>query len=289
MSNPTDQKIIEWLANDPTGEMNAYKLEELLKKELSKEAEEIDTPLVNELLEALEPVDMPEGLKEQVWQRIQERRTPARKATPWLRRIAAAAAIAIVALGLAFGAAQAFRWTFVLKPLQPVAHTFGIYLNYADDQQPAVTVPEVPYGVSQEESSQHSFEDLSAVPDEHQSYALKPGRLPEGYTFVQASCFSDLNLTKYAICYQRGTDELNVFIILYPDTASVSSQVFERMEDVVSERTIASRNVTFYRNALDQIQSVFWAEGNIHYSISGHITPGEAERLIESFSNQHAE
>ena len=64
MPNPIDQKIIERLANDPSGEMKAYELEELLEKELTKEAEEIDPSLVSELLEALEPGDIPDGLKE---------------------------------------------------------------------------------------------------------------------------------------------------------------------------------------------------------------------------------
>ena len=43
MPNPIDQKIIERLANDPSGEMKAYELEELLEKELAKEAERTES------------------------------------------------------------------------------------------------------------------------------------------------------------------------------------------------------------------------------------------------------
>ena len=286
MPNPIDQKIIERLANEPSGEMKAYELEELLEKELAKEAEEIDPSLVSELLEALEPGDIPDGLKEKVWQQTNARKKPAYKCAPWICRFIAIAAVIVLVFGLTIGAAQAFRWTFLLKLLKPVAQTFGIYLNYADDQPAAI--PEISYGVSQEETSQVMYDDLSALPDEHQGYALKPGWIPEGYVFVQASGFSNLNLTKYAICYQRGTDELNVFVYLYPDAEAISSHYFERTEEVVSEKTIASKNVTFYRNAMDKIQSVSWTDGNMHYIIAGHITPSEIEQMVGSFVSVHA-
>ena len=287
MPNPIDQKIIERLANDPSGEMKAYELEELLEKELAKEAEEIDPSLVSELLETLEPGDIPDGLKEKVWQQTITKKKPAYKCAPWICRFIAIAAVIVLVFGLTIGAAQAFRWTFLLKLLKPVAQTFGIYLNYADDQPTAI--PEISYGVSQEETSQVMYDDLSALPDEHQGYALKPGWIPEGYAFVQASSFVDSILTKYAICYQRGTDELNVFIMFYPDLDTTSSQFFERTDEIVTERIIGSKMVTFYRNANDQIQSVSWLDGNAHYCIAGHIAADDVDKMVESFSNTQAE
>jgi len=289
MPNTNDRKIIERLTNDSALEMKRHELEELLDTELSKPAEEIDARLVEELLAVLQPEEVPSGVKQKVWKSINKLLNPKpRKTHRVLQRLAAIAAIVVLLFGLTIGAAQAFRWTFLLKLLQPVAETFGIYMNYSDDQASDAVI-ENRYTISEDENTTVLHDDLSEIPDTYDGYAIKPGWLPDGYTFVQASSFVEILMEKYTIDYQRGEDELNIFVSIYPDSGTVSSHFYERTEEKVSERMIDSKMVTFYNNTDDEIQSVSWVDGNLHYSIIGDVTLDEIEKIVESFLINQAE
>ena len=289
MPKANDQRIIEQLTSANELEMQRHELEALLENELQKPAEEIDARLVGELLEVLQPEEMPNDVQQKLWRNIQRQNaSKLRKTTSILRRLTAVAAIVILLFGLTFGTARAFRWTFLLKLLQPVAETFGIYMNYSDDTV-SDTVPEQRYGVSEDENTTAIHYDLSALPDAYDGYAIKPGWIPEGYVFAYATSFAESNLIKYSICYQRGSDELSVQVSAYPDPGEVTSNSYELTMEEVFEKNIDSKMVTFYRNAHDSIQSVSWVEGNLHYSISGKITIDEIDRMVSGYLNDETE
>ena len=130
---------------------------------------------------------------------------------------------------------------------------------------------------------------MSELPDTYDGHAIKPGWIPDGYIFVQASSFEEVDLRKYTIDYQRGQDELIVSVSIYLDSGTVSSHLYERTEEKASEGMIHSNMVTFYRNAKDQIQSVSWVDGMLHYSIIGNVTPEEISKIVESFLSNQAE
>ena len=132
MPNANDRKIIERFVNDSAWEMNDHELEELLDNELSKPADQMDMQLIRELLEVLQPGEVPKAQKEEAWQRVSRAYLSRhQKAHPLLRRFAIVAAIIVLLLGLTIGAASAFRWSLLWKKLQPIAETFGIYRNYS--------------------------------------------------------------------------------------------------------------------------------------------------------------
>lgn len=287
MPNSNDRKIIERLTNDSALEMKRYELEELLDTELNKPAEEIDAQMVTDLLNALQPEEVPSGLQQKIWRRVKQQLHPKPKKTHrLLKRLTAIAAIVVLLFGLTIGAARAFRWTFLLKLLQPVAETFGIYMNYPDDNA-SRTVTERIYTVSDDENTTVLHNDLSEIPDTFEGYRIKPGWIPDGYVFANATSFQDINLIKYSIDFQRGTDELNIIVSVYPDPDEVISYWYERTSEEVVEKRIDSRLVTFYRNAEDTIQSVSWIDGNMHYAIVGNVTIDEVEKIVCSYLIDH--
>jgi len=289
MPNSNDRKIIERLTNDSALEMKRYELEELLDTELNKPAEEIDAQMVTDLLNALQPEEVPSGLQQKIWRRVKQQLHPKpQKTHRLLKRLTAIAAIVVLLFGLTIGAARAFRWTFLLKLLQPVAETFGIYMNYSDDQV-SNAVQENLYSISEDENSIVLYHDLSELPNSYNGYAIKPSWIPEGFTFVQASSFSESNLQKYVFDYIRGEDELSIAVSFYSDSNSVVSYFYERTEEEVIERMVDSKKVTFYRNADDHVQSVSWVDENLHYSIVGNVTTEEVERIVVSFLGDEAE
>lgn len=280
---PNNRKIIERLVHDSETEMNRHELEQLLEAEISKPAEQMNVQLVQELLAVLQPGEVPQAQKQQVWEKIAHAfRSQEKKKRFPLYRLPIIAAIIILLFGLTIGAASALRWTFLYKLLQPIAETFGIYMNYPDDL-PSDSASENLYGISEDKNTTVVYSDLSMIPDEYDGYAIKPEWVPEGFTFVQATSFEEINLVKYTIDYQRENDELNIYVYIYSDSDGMSSYYFERTEEIVSEKLIDSKMVTFYSNAKDQVQTVSWVDGTLHYSIIGNVTQDEIEKIIASF------
>lgn len=289
MPNSNDRKIIEQLTNDSALEMKRYELEELLDTELNKPAEEIDAQMVTDLLNALQPEEVPSGLQQKIWRRVKQQLHPKpQKTHRLLKRLTAIAAIVVLLFGLTIGAARAFRWTFLLKLLQPVAETFGIYMNYSDDQASEVEI-ENPYTISEDENSTVLHYDLDELPDTYLGHAIKPGWMPEGYVFVQASSFSEINLQKYAIDYVCEGQEISISISIHTDTEAVINYQYEQTRETPEDRVVGSRIVTFYNNAHDRQQLVSWIEGDAHYSVCGTIPIEEIVCIVEHFPSRISE
>lgn len=289
MPKSNDRQIIERLTNDSTLEMNRDELERLLEQELSKPAEEIDGRLVGELLDVLQPEEMPEGAQQKAWANIQRRVMPKpRRTSRVLKRMAAVAAVVIALFGMTIGAAQAFRWTFLLKLLQPMAETFGIYMNYPDHDSTENTA-EKRYTMSEDENTTVIHKDLSEIPDTYGGYAIKPGWIPEGYAFEQATSFEEINLVKYSIEYLRETNELNIFVAILVDPESVTEYRYERVADENFEQMIGSRLVTFYRNTDDDLLLVSWIEDRAHYTICGNVAFEEMQQMVAEYPERESE
>lgn len=289
MPNTNDQKIIERLTNDPALEMKRHELENLLESEVNKPAEEIDAQLVGELLDVLQPEEVPSSVQMEVWKSIDKQINPKPRQTHrLLQRLIAAAAIIVLLFGLSLGAAKAFHWTFLLKLLQPVAETFGIYMNYSDDQASEVVI-ENRYTISEDENTTVLHYDLAELPDTYNGHAIKPDWMPEGCAFVQASSFSEINLQKYAIDYVCEGQEISISISIHTDTEAVINYQYEQTRETTEDRVVGSRIVTFYNNAHDRQQLVSWIEDNAHYSICGTIPIEEIVHIVEQFPSRISE
>ena len=122
MSNQKNLRIMKRLANDPILEMNNDDLEQLLEAELAKPANEIDSSLVNEILDALNaPEPTPEQM-EASWKVVKATLPRQAKATipQAMLRFSAIAAAVIMIMFITLRDAEAFRWTLIEKILKPV-------------------------------------------------------------------------------------------------------------------------------------------------------------------------
>lgn len=286
MPNANERKIIERIANDSALEMNTHELKELLDLELSKPAEEMDVQLVQELLEILQPGEVPQAKKQEVWQNVSRAILSERKKThPLLRRFVAVAALIVLLFGLTIGAASAFRWTFLWKLLEPVAETFGIYRNYSEKDRSETTDAHL-YTLEEAESVQELYTDLAMLPDTFMGYMIKPKWIPEGYEFLQATVYSDSTMCAYTIDYTRENDEMSTSVTFYLDEEAVLGHLYERTVDIPMEQLIGQVKVTFYRNTTDKVQLVSWIDGDAHYNTRGNLTVDEIERIVGSFVNK---
>lgn len=281
MSNQKKMKIMERLANDPILEMNDDDLEQLLETELAKPVNEIDSSLVEEILDALNaPAPTPEQ-SEASWQVIKEHFTRQAKArtTRAIKRFGAVAAVVIMIMFVSLRDAEAFRWTLIEKILKPVAETFGIVI---DDQE---TIPEenesTLYSIEDAPSEYIEYSSLEDVPETAHGYIIRPKWVPDRFTYVMGSQYISIDSEIYSILFSDGQNELvyNVHIILGDDT--VYSYEFERSIETPIEKNVGDNRVTFYRNENDSTQSVFWIHENGHYHLSGRITIDEAVYFIE--------
>lgn len=281
MPNANDRKIIEKLSKASAMELNNHELESILENELNKPAEEIDTKLIEDLMDILQPEELSAKQQKIIWKNIQKKLSSKNNRHRLVRRLTAIAALLVLLFGFTLAPANAFHWQFLRRLLKPVAETFGIYLNYFDEA-PVEAPTAHQYGVSEDEAVPVMYDNLDDIPDTYDGYAIKPGWIPEGFTFVQASSYSEVHLQKYAIQYCCEQKELNITIAIHTDQETIAKYEFERITDEPEERLIGSTMVTFYNNyrSEDVPQHVSWVVNNAHYSIQGMVSADEIEQMI---------
>jgi len=166
--------------------------------------------LVNELLELLGEEEPNAADKEASWQIIQQERKP-KKRFNWRKTINRAAAIAaaiVVVFFVSFESAKAFRWTFLLKLLTPVAETFGIYsTSTIESEEPAVQNALVIEDTGYEQVTYDSIEEM---PSEVGGYQIIPAWIPDSFVFVQGSTYEDPDMAYCTLSYQDNDDKLRI-------------------------------------------------------------------------------
>ena len=283
MSNQKKMKIMERLANDPILEMNDDDLEQLLEAELAKPANEIDSSLVEEILDALNaPVPTPEQ-SEASWQVVKEHFTRQAKArtTRAIKRFGAVAAVVIMIMFVSLRDAEAFRWTLIEKILKPVAETFGIVI---DDQEIIIPEENEPtlYSIEDAPSEFVEYSSLEDVPETAHGYLVRPKWIPNGYILSNASMYSNTDINIYSLNFENGDSwfSINIDVLNNPD--AIYSHEFERNLEVPVEVQIGQHNVTIYDNAKDKYLSAFWIYENAYYYLSGCLTVDEVISIVES-------
>lgn len=282
MSNQKKSKIMERLANDPILEMNDDDLEQLLEAELAKPATEIDSSLVEEILDALNaPAPTPEQ-SEASWQVVKEHfaRQAKARTTKAIMRFGAVAAAVVMIMFVTLRDAEAFRWTLIEKILKPVAETFGIVI---DDQE--IVIPEenesTLYSIEDAPSEYIEYSSLDDVPETAHGYLIRPKWVPERFSFSSGSHFSSLGIDIYSVEFLSGEDWLTLNIQIITEENTTYSYMFERTLEVPLEITVGQTPVTFYRNTNDSTQSAFWIHENAHYHLAGIIQHDEVLNFIK--------
>jgi len=263
-------------------EMSRDELEQLLDAELSKPEAEMDAELIEQILELLE--DTPSQNRQQAsWQKIDKRLSSKhrRLAVTWSVRIAAAAVLMVAIMFATYGTAYAFNWEFLLRLMRPFAETFMVYSG--DKPEPAaepVTI-EV-YDDMGMEFTQTEFSTLADCPDKVEGYPAKPIWIPERFSYVQGSMYSDFQVTSFSHIFSCADDWCIVDITKFRSNEDATSFYFEQLPEENTSMYVAGYQIAFYRNTHNAYLTASWLAENTHYCITGALSEEETVLIIES-------
>jgi hypothetical protein len=270
------------LINDKDVELMPLELNRMLEEELAKPEAEIDVQLVDELLKLLEEAEPSEVEKRRMWQGISDRlRREAherRTRFSW-RRVAVVAIAAILLFTLTLGAAQALRWTFLLKLLEPLAQTFGIVTT---DQLTESDSIEGEISVEDDDTEQIVYDSLETMPKVYKGHVVVPGWVPERYAFDQGIVYANEWFEKDTISYRNNDEYLIIDVMTYQEEDTVVDFQYERATDEPEKIDILGIEVLFYENADAGNIHAAWVNDNANYNLFGAVTREEAVRIIRS-------
>lgn len=284
MLNNQNQIIQSLLRDMPEMELMPNDLTRILEEELAKPAHEIDTDLVDELLELIGAEMPPEGAKENTWGKIEEKLSPkpCSKVITIAKRILMAVAILIVVFFASFGTATAFKWTSLLKLLAPVAETFDIYSDNNTPGDPSAV--NLPYTDRSTGETQLQYTRLEEMPAEHQGCRVLPPWLPERFTFLQGSFYDDGQATVITAGYAGGEDLFTLTSTFLSNEDDISSYTYEyeaSWKNPVSH-SINGIPVTLYFNSETNRSACSWIFENVHFLAIGNLTEEELMQVLEA-------
>ena len=284
MMNRNEQlEIAKRLRLSSESEMSRDDLENMLEAELNKPEAEMDTELVQQILELLEETPSQEQ-QHKAWQKIDKRL----KFKQWqpvvsgLTRIAAVGVILVAILFATYGTAQALNWEFLLRLMKPFAETFMIYSGDKPEPTAAPVTTEV-YGDVGLAFTQAEFTTLADCPDEIDGYPVKAVWMPERFTYLQGSMYADTLMTSITHVYQSDMGVCIFDISMLDDANHVDSYSYEQTENQLTHSEyIQGYPTTFYCNNEGQLTSASWIVNNAHYSITGKMTKDEIIQILTS-------
>jgi len=287
MPNKFDQrKLVDQLIHDKDVELMPYELNDMLEKELSKPADQIDMQFVDELLDLLGAEEPTAAERQACWQSIQKK-MPAKKTLSWksaMRRIAAAAAVLVVLFFASFESAKAFQWTFLLKLLAPVAETFGIYSTSTFGSDDPVNDNTALLN-EDTEYEQLTYLSLEEMPSEISGYRIIPGWIPERFAFVQGSVYEDPDMAHCSMLYSYESEYLNITTSIFYNEDAVFGFEYERTLPEPLTEVINGYSVSYYHNNSNEKRlSASWIEETTHYHIDGNVTEKELKQIIYDFT-----
>ncbi len=264
-------------------EMSRDDLEVMLNAELNKPEAEMDTELVQQILEMLEEAPSQEQQRES-WKKIDKRL----KFKQWqpvvsgLVRIAAVGVILVAIMFATYGTAQALNWEFLLRVMKPFAETFMIYSGDNPAPTPEPVTSEV-YSDVGLDFTQIEFTTLADCPDEIDGYSTKPEWMPERFTYLQGSMYSDTQVTSITHVYRSDSGSCIIDISMLDDANHVDSYNYEQTENQPTHSEyVQGYPATFYYNNEGQLTSASWIVNNAHYSITGRMTKDEILQILTS-------
>ena len=275
-------EIAKRLRLSKESELSRYDLEQMLEAELTKPDAEIDTELVQQILELLEESPSQEQ-KRKSWEQI-DKKLSFRKWRPivsGLARIAAVGVILVALLHATYSTAQALNWEFLLRLMKPFAETFMVYTGNKPDATPLPQTSEV-YSDVELTFTQMEFATLADCPDDIDGYLVKPVWLPERFTYLFGSMYSDFQVTAISHVFNSSEGRCIMEISKFRDSKDASLYHYEQLPEDIVSMYVAGCQVAFYYNTDDTQLSASWLVGNTNYFITGSISKEEITIVIES-------
>ena len=284
MSNVKDKRKLNEHEQfeDTRTELMPNDLNKMLEEELSKPADQVNAQRVQELLDLLAVRKPTPEEKDACWKAIQRKVTRGESHSGRKRARRLAAAITLVAICLVFlGTASAFNWSFLLKWLEPLADTFGIYSTVKQVTESPVE-SNTAFTDSDTDYEQRNYTSLEDMPIEMKGYRIIPEWVPERFEFVQGSIYEDESMSKAALYYQAGEDNLSVTVSCFANDEDSSSFTYEQTATEQHSMSVQDQTLTYFFNDAGEIRAASKIESEAHIYIGGNITEDELAQIAAS-------
>ena len=275
-------EIAKRLRLSTESELSRDDLEQMLDAELSKPEAEMDTELVQQILEMLEETPS-QAQQREAWRKTDKRL----KLKQWqpvvtgLTRIAAVGVILVALMFATYGTAQALNWEFLLRLMRPFAETFMVYTGNKPDATPLPQTSEV-YSDVELTFTQMEFATLADCPDDIDGYLVKPVWIPERFTYLFGSMYSDFQVTAISHVFNSSEGRCIMDISKFRDSKDASLYHYEQLPENNVSMYVAGCQVAFYYNTDNTQLSASWLYENTNYVITGAINKEEIVSIIES-------
>ena len=274
-------EIAKRLRLSTESELSRDDLEQMLDAELSKPEAEMDTELVQQIVDLLEETPS-QAQQREAWRKTDKRL----KLKQWqpvvtgLTRIAAVGVILVALMFATYGTAQALNWEFLLRWMKPFAETFMVYTG---DKPTPTPMPQgdVVYDDFTMTFTQQEFASLADCPDKIDGYPVKPVWMPERFTYLQGSMYSDAHTTAVTHVFRSEPGKCIIDISMVETSNETDAYQFERIPDENKSKYIAGYQITFYNNTDNAMQSASLVVENTTYFITGPISEEEIISIFE--------
>ena len=292
-------RVLKRLQSAGQMEMMRDELEQLLEAELNKPESEMDTQLVQELVDALEEdalegdaleKDVSDEERRASWEGIEAAlhagtkesgRITVHRHASGKRRAAICAAILIALLCVSMGGVYAFRWTGFMKILKPLDETFGLHsvnsLIEPEDEQPSEQ-----YFLSDTDIIQQQYAAQDEFPAMWNGVRILPQWTPESVAFAQGSLYQDDNITVLSALYQGEEKFLNLSVVFGSEDEHSSFFEFEKKAEQVNAETVGGAEITYYFNSDIGMFSASWVGQDVHFCLFGNVTEEDMQKIVHS-------
>lgn len=275
-------EIAKRLRLSTESELSRDDLEQMLDAELSKPEAEMDTELVQQILDLLEETPS-QAQQREAWRKTDKRL----KLKQWqpvvtgLTRIAAVGVILVALMFATYGTAQALNWEFLLRLMKPFAETFMVYTG---DKPTPTPLPQgdVVYDDFTMTFTQQEFASLADCPDKIDGYPVKPVWMPEQFAYIHGSMYSDYQVTAITHVFRSDAGSCIMDISKFRDSKDASSYHYEQLPEDNVSMYVAECQVAFYYNTDNTQLSASWLVENTNYVFTGAIGKEEIVSVIES-------
>ena len=275
-------EIAKRLRLSTESELSRDDLEQILDAELSKPEAEMDAEIVQQILEILE--ETPSQTQQREAWRKTDKRLKLRQWQPvvtGLTRIAAVGVVLVALMFATYGTAQALNWEFLLRWMKPFAETFMIYSGDKPEPTPEPMTSEV-YSDVGRAFTQEEFATLADCPDKVEGYPAKPVWMPERFTYLQGSLYSDPLMTCITHVFRSDSGNCIIDISMLEDGNQSDTYQFEQLPAENVSMYVAGYQITFYNNTDNAMQSASLVAENTTYFITGPISEEEIISILES-------
>ncbi len=274
-------EIAKRLRLSKESELSRYDLEQMLEAELTKPDAEIDTELVQQILELLEESPSQEQ-KRKSWEQI-DKKLSFRKWRPIVSGLARIAAVGVILVALMFatyGTAQALNWEFLLRWMKPFAETFMVYSGGKPEPTPEPVTSEV-YDDMGMEFTQQEFATLADCPDKVDGYPAKPVWMPERFTYLQGSMYSDILVTSITHVFKSNGGTCIFDITKFVNSEDAVSYHYEQIPAENISMYVAGYQLAIYYNTDNAKLTASWLADNTNYFVTGSISKEEVVSILE--------